>query len=96
MAEFDEALINYVRDCPCLYNSQSADFKINWKKENAWQTIANNMKTSGEQSIHLALLVYSYIYIIQLRMFKEGGKLCVKDLLKNTKGEILLVQERMM
>ncbi|XP_011404863.1 PREDICTED: uncharacterized protein LOC105313268 [Amphimedon queenslandica] len=43
MAEFDESLILCVKDYPCLYNSKSADFRITWKKENAWEEVSKKL-----------------------------------------------------
>lgn len=47
--ERDEALIEAVREYPCLYNSRSPDFKVQLKKENAWTAVADLLKRSGKQ-----------------------------------------------
>uniref|UniRef100_A0A1X7U507 MADF domain-containing protein n=1 Tax=Amphimedon queenslandica TaxID=400682 RepID=A0A1X7U507_AMPQE len=48
LAEFDEALISHVRKYPCLYNNKSPDFKVVWKKENAWVEISKQLKSDVE------------------------------------------------
>ena len=47
MAGFDELA---VKDYPCLYNTKSSDFKISWKKENAWTAISKQLNTTGKQN----------------------------------------------
>ena len=47
-AEFDEQLITSVQQYPFLNNIKFADFKVALKKEKAWTTIANNLKSSGK------------------------------------------------
>ena len=49
--ESDELLIDAVRQYPCLYNSKSPGFKVLLKKENAWTTVAESLRT-GEQIEH--------------------------------------------
>ena len=56
LAEFDEALISKVREYPCLYNNKSPDFKVVWKKENAWVEISRQLKSDG------TLLYYYYMH----------------------------------
>ena len=46
--EADEALIDAVREYPCLYNSRISDFEVQMKKENAWSAIAELLERSGE------------------------------------------------
>lgn len=46
--ERDEALVEAVREYPCLYNYKSPDFKVLLKKENAWTAIAEILERSGE------------------------------------------------
>lgn len=41
------ALIALVRNCPCIYDRNSAEFKDQIKKNAAWQAIANVLKVSG-------------------------------------------------
>ena len=48
MAEFDETLISYVKDYPCLYNTKSSEFKVSWKKENAWKEISQKLDSPGK------------------------------------------------
>ena len=36
----DEQLIQAVKEHQCLYNTKSADYKIQLRKENAWKAIA--------------------------------------------------------
>ena len=47
LAEFDEALISVVQKYPCLYDNKSPDFKVVWKKENAWVEISKQLKSDG-------------------------------------------------
>ena len=49
MAEFDEQLICAVKEYPCLYNTKLTDFKVNWKKENAWRAISKQLNSNGER-----------------------------------------------
>ena len=60
MAEFDEALITAVKEYPCLYNTKISDFKVTWKKENAWTEISKRLDSSGKRSYgscaHIMLL----------------------------------------
>ena len=46
MADFDERLIYAVKEHPCHYNLQSSDFKVTWKKKNAWVAIANKLNST--------------------------------------------------
>lgn len=46
--EQDEQLIDLVKTYPCLYDTKSADFKVNLKKENAWKAISNALAKPGE------------------------------------------------
>ena len=46
--ERHKALIEAVREYPCLYNSRSREFKVQLKKENAWKAVAEALKRSGE------------------------------------------------
>lgn len=50
MAEFDEGLISAVKDYPCLYNIRISDFKVTWKKENAWKEISKRLDTPGKNT----------------------------------------------
>ena len=49
----DEQLITEVREHPCLYNTEIADYKVLLKKENAWKAIAIALgpSVSGEISM---------------------------------------------
>jgi hypothetical protein len=46
--QFDEILINSVRDYPCLYNCKLKEFKDNRIKENAWKKVAAEVESSGK------------------------------------------------
>lgn len=48
LMEQDEQLIDLVKTYPCLYDTKSADFKVNLKKENAWKAISNALARPGE------------------------------------------------
>ena len=48
MAEFDESLISLVKQYPCLYNIKLSDFKVCYKKENAWKDISKQLNTPGK------------------------------------------------
>ena len=48
MAEFDEQLICAVKEYPCLYNTKLNDFKVTWKKENAWKVISKQLNSTGK------------------------------------------------
>ena len=37
-----------VKTYPCLYDTKSADFKVNLKKENSWKAISNALARPGE------------------------------------------------
>ena len=62
LAEFDEALLSQVQKYPCLYNNKSPDFKVVWKKENAWVEISEQLKSDGT----VGTLDYCYFKIILL------------------------------
>ena len=48
MAEFDKVLISSVKDYPSLYHTKSSDFKVTWKKENAWKEISKKLTSPGK------------------------------------------------
>ena len=56
--EFDELLINSVRDYPCLYNCKLKEFKDNRIKENAWKKVAAELDSSGN---------FIYFIVVQMR-----------------------------
>ena len=78
MAEFDEALISCVKDYPCLYNSKSAEFKISWKKENAWAEVSKKV-------VFLVTTKLSTHYF-QLTMLLKDGRFYVNATLKSIKS----------
>ena len=47
VTESDEALIEAVKDYPCLYNNALQDFRMVDKKENAWKAVATRLDRSG-------------------------------------------------
>ena len=49
--ERDEAVIESVREYPCLYNSCSSEYKVQSKKENAWTAIAELLERSGKHYV---------------------------------------------
>ena len=61
--ENDEALIEAVREYPCLYNSTIADFKITLKKENAWKAISTQLRRSGEYFYSQLILALQHVVI---------------------------------
>ena len=48
MVEFDELLIYAVKEYPCLFNTKSNDFKVTWKKENAWKAVSKQLNSTGK------------------------------------------------
>ena len=66
MAEFDEALISAVKDYPCLYNTKSGDYKVTWKKENAWAEIAKRLKTNSKISTLFQYDIYKMYCVVDV------------------------------
>ena len=56
--EEDEQLIDIVKTYPCLYDTKSADFKVNLKKENAWKAISNALARPGELTLSRATALF--------------------------------------
>ena len=48
----DEKLICEVKEHPCLYNTQIADYKIRLKKENAWKAVSAALGQNISGSFH--------------------------------------------
>jgi hypothetical protein len=44
----EEALINFVRECPWIYDFSRKDFKDTEKKENSWKKIATILDLDGK------------------------------------------------
>lgn len=59
----DTALIALVKNCPCLYDKNSIEFRDDNKKNASWQAIAKVLKVSGKKLCTLfcrfLLLLYS-------------------------------------
>ena len=62
MVEFDESLISAVKDYPCLYNIRISDFKVTWKKENAWKEISRHLNTPG-MNVWLVIMFINYFIV---------------------------------
>lgn len=51
----DEKLIEFVRNCPCLYEKTHTDFKNREKRSRAWMEIAKNLGVDGKYEVSLVL-----------------------------------------
>lgn len=46
-SEFDEVLIDFVKNHEALYNVKCNDYRKNQLKQNFWKEIGNNLKRTG-------------------------------------------------